>query len=823
MFREYIRQATVGLIAICFATVASATSLAHDPVMSNAIMGNRDTYPLPTGTTLAEGAGLCGFKNTEADFTKIANAGYRWTRIECDWHVVETVAGQAYNFTVIDGLVSAAISHGLRPMVILNSSQPKYGTGAVDTPEEIAGYANFAAAVVNRHKNKGILWELWNEPHVSTYWHGTPNATNYMSMVHAAVAAIRAQSPDEWIVGASTGLINLDYLRTCVAQGLLNDIDAITVHPYNGTFPEANGPYFDTLRLFIEQSAPVGKSIPIFVSEDGVDNATASDLRTQYAQREPLFNLVQGIPLTFWFNYCDFTDTNLNLTLTYGLLDLAGNPRPAYYALVWLRGALAGYTYELRLDTGSASDFVLLFSNGTTQKLVAWTTGSAHTVSLPGISGLTFSAQDKSNSSTINAASGLVIPVGNHPIILTPQTANANLDALVGWPKLPASAVITSRLDVSNLILSALVNTNWSNFPTGTTLKVEDIPDALTGWNRANATWTLSNLTTLTPSSASVFNLLNDLPRIQDRLEGGHTIRLTIQLPGGATFTQSTILYHRDAARITLLPAVDNLFHLQVENPSGRAINGTITVTNSNGTVTQTQPIVMATNQAIAYVNFSSITKGMFELGVRVKMFDTSNNLVYPANPIATSMKMVATHFSTPQNQYLSVVVFPTASPVDTVTASFPTSSDIPGIASSKVVYDVDYNLTLTQGTRYFGVNAVSAGGTWDPISSQSWNPSGFTYGLWVNGDNSNVWLQATFADAGGEKFQLNGPRVTWTGWKYVTFTTTQFNAHWGGNNNAVMDGNITLNKILLVDPLGVPTNGSLRITGSMTLVPSGA
>jgi len=234
---------------------------------------------------------------------------------------------------------------------------------------------------------------------------------------------------------------------------------------------------------------------------------------------------------------------------------------------------------------------------------------------------------------------------------------------------------------------------------------------------------------------------------------------------------------------------------------------------------------VMAANQAIAYVNFSSITKGMFEQGIRVRMFDTSNNLVYPANPIATSMKMVATHFSTPQNQYLSVVVFPTPSAVDSVTSSFPTAADIPRISSAKIVYDVDYNLTLTLGKRYFGVNAVNATGTWDPTTAQSWNPNGFVYGLWVNGDNSNVWLQATFADSGGERFQLNGPRVTWKGWKYVTFAANQISAYFGGssNINGVMDGNITLNKILLVDPLGVPTNGSLKITGSMALVPAGA
>ena len=785
-------------------------------------MGNRESYPLPTATSLEEGAGICGFKTTDADFARLTSAGYKWIRVDCDWNVIEPVVGAGYQFAYFDGLVNNLISHGFRLMIILHTSQPKYGAWPIDTPEEYTGYANYAAAVVNRYRNKGVLWELWNEPHVPTFWHGTPNPTNYMAMVHAAVTAIRAQNPDEWLVGASTGVINLDFFRACVAQGLLNDIDVVSVHPYNSTFPEANGQYFDALRVFIEQNAPAGKSIPIFVSEDGVDNATASDLRTQYAQREPLFNLVQGIPLTFWFNYCDSIDTNLNLTLTYGLFDLLGVARPAYNALVWLRSALAGYTYELRLDTGSASDFVLLFSNGTSQKLVAWTTGTAHSVSIPAISGLTFAAQDKSSSSTINATAGLVIPVGNHPLILTPQAANANVDALVGWPKLPASAVITSRLDVSNLILAALVNTNWSKFPTGTTLKVEDIPDALTGWNRTAASWTLTNLPTLTPSSPSVANLLNDLPRIQDRLEGGHTIRLTIQLPGGNSFAQSTILYHRDAARVTLLPSVDNQFHLQVENPSGRAINGTITVTNSNGTVSQTQPVVMATNQAIAYVNFSSITKGMFEQGVRVKMFDTSNNLVYPANPIATSMKMVATHFATPQNQYLSIAVFPVPAVVDTVTPSFPTATDIPGISTSKVVYEIDYNLTLTLGIRYFGVNAVNAGGTWDPATATAWNPNGFTYGLWVNGDNSNIWLQATFMDAGGEKFQLNGPRVTWTGWKFVTFAANQISAHWGGNNNGVMDGTITLNKILLVDPLGVPTNGSLKITGSMALVPSG-
>ena len=317
MFRECIRPVATLLLALFIATVAFANSLTDYLVSSSVTMGNRETYPLPTATSLEEGAGICQLKNTDADLTRISNAGYKWIRLDCDWNTIEPVVGAGYQWSFFDNLVNSLTSRGFRLMMILHTSQPKYGAFPIDTPEEITGYTNFAAAVVNRYRNKGILWELWNEPHVSTYWHGTPNPTKYMAMVNSTVQAIRAQNPDEWLVGASTGLLNLDFFRACVSLGLLNCVDAVTVHPYNGTFPEANAPYFDALRLYIEQNAPAGKSIPIFVSEDGVNNATASDLRTQYAQREPLFNLVQGISLTCWFNYCDITDLNLNLTLTF--------------------------------------------------------------------------------------------------------------------------------------------------------------------------------------------------------------------------------------------------------------------------------------------------------------------------------------------------------------------------------------------------------------------------------------------------------------------------------------------------------------------------
>jgi hypothetical protein len=133
-----VRDLTLRLVAIFFAVSLAMFGFAGEvtvgSVSSESRMGNRESYPLPTATTFAEGQGLCGLPSASANDVKITDAGYRWKRLDLDWHTVEPVANGTYYWHYFDPLINRVIAAGLRPMMILHTSQDKYGTGAVDTP-----------------------------------------------------------------------------------------------------------------------------------------------------------------------------------------------------------------------------------------------------------------------------------------------------------------------------------------------------------------------------------------------------------------------------------------------------------------------------------------------------------------------------------------------------------------------------------------------------------------------------------------------------------------------------------------------------------------
>ena len=50
---------------------------------------------------------------------------------------------------------------------------------APSTPTAINAFVNYALESLTHYKNKGIIWEMWNEPNDGYSWKPTPNATAY--------------------------------------------------------------------------------------------------------------------------------------------------------------------------------------------------------------------------------------------------------------------------------------------------------------------------------------------------------------------------------------------------------------------------------------------------------------------------------------------------------------------------------------------------------------------------------------------------------------------------------------------------------------------
>ena len=103
-------------------------------------------------------------------------------------------------------------------------------------------------------------WEIANEPEMG-WWGGPISAENYMGMLREARAIIRAANPDARIVGPAVGANaeGVGYLKTLVDLGLLDLVDAVSVHYY---------PFHRSTQLAEVKQVVAGRK-PIWITETG--------------------------------------------------------------------------------------------------------------------------------------------------------------------------------------------------------------------------------------------------------------------------------------------------------------------------------------------------------------------------------------------------------------------------------------------------------------------------------------------------------------------------------------------------------------------------
>ena len=340
----------------------------------------------------------------EKDLDLIAAAGFRFVRMDFAWEAIETSKGE-YNWAGYEELLANLEKRGLRAIFILDYSHRLYeetatspnpitgeshkATASPQHPASIAAFARWAAASAKHFQGRHVLWEIWNEPNIS-FWSPKPDAQQYTTLALAACKAIREAEPRATIIGPASSEFPWEFLETFLKSGVLEYLDAVSVHPYRDPNhpPETAAADYQKLRALIARYAPTTKQgrIPILSGEWGYSTwkrGVTLETQAAFAARQQLFNLLNGVPLSIWYDWKnDGTDPNENED-NFGtvLPDLA--PKPAYVAIQTLTRELSGYRVVRRLALPSDKDYALLCQNPAGgKKLAAWTLGEPHPVSL---------------------------------------------------------------------------------------------------------------------------------------------------------------------------------------------------------------------------------------------------------------------------------------------------------------------------------------------------------------------------------------------------------------------------------------------------------
>lgn len=314
------------------------------------------------------------------EMKQLANAGFKWVRMDLHWGGTEREKGK-YDFRAYDRLMTALDEHGIRALFILDYANRHYDSGLSPHSEECrAAMARWAVAAVEHFKGRGVLWEMWNEPNIKHFWKPEPNVTNYVALSRTVGKAIKAAAPKEQFCGPATSTIDLKFLEACFQGGVLEEWDAVTVHPYRQKDPETVLPEYAKLRALIDKYAPRGKQIPIISGEWGYSCAWKKfdDPRQgKYLPRQFLVNLLAGVPLSIWYDWRDDGTDPKEPEHHFGVArHESPHVKPSYRALQKLVGELRGYQFDKRIETGDVSDFVLMFRQSSGVKFAAWTTNA---------------------------------------------------------------------------------------------------------------------------------------------------------------------------------------------------------------------------------------------------------------------------------------------------------------------------------------------------------------------------------------------------------------------------------------------------------------
>ena len=278
------------------------------------------------------------YRDAHDQAAMMAAAGIRWVRLDLAWSAAETEPGR-YDFRVWDRFLDSFEPLGIRVLLILDNGNDLYENGFPPSMESGRdAFASFAGAAA-RHFRGRAMWEIWNEPNLPSYWAGSPDPAAYVALARAAAVEIRRQDPGSWILGPSLGgdTFDLAYLEATFGLGLLDVVDAVSVHPYGASHPEAAAGFYADVRRLIAQYAP-GRTVPVVVSEWGYRvEGLGPEGQADYLLRALAVNRKAGIRFTIWFNWQEpITPWN-----SFGLLDVRGQPKPAYTALARLEAIAA--------------------------------------------------------------------------------------------------------------------------------------------------------------------------------------------------------------------------------------------------------------------------------------------------------------------------------------------------------------------------------------------------------------------------------------------------------------------------------------------------
>jgi hypothetical protein len=294
-------------------------------------------------------------------------------RVEVSWARLEPRAQGTYDaeeLKAVDRIVDSAAARGIKVVMFVDrtpcwaSTYAKKNCSAGSDndindfattryqPEKAEQLVPLSTFLVQRYGAKLAAYEVWNEPDQANekYWAGPHKVVNYVALMKALYAPLKAANPALQVLGGSFVGANGAWLKAMYAAGAKGYYDGLAVH------------FYDLPLYSLKQTRAVqvanGDTKPMWLSEFGWTSCQGSKGHTagvdhpcvtQSTQASALSDVFRAIAHTDWISSAVmYTLKDSDDAYQFGLISRRGAQKPAYKSV---RSVLSGKSGALRRPT----------------------------------------------------------------------------------------------------------------------------------------------------------------------------------------------------------------------------------------------------------------------------------------------------------------------------------------------------------------------------------------------------------------------------------------------------------------------------------------
>ena len=262
------------------------------------------------------------------------------------------------------------------------------GPARAYAPKDWDAFRKYVRETVGHYKGSIGMWEVWNEPHVSVFWRGTPE--EYAELLKICYEEAKAVDPECIIMGGGGPTVRQhDWIERMLAAGGGPYMDGFTIHYLEADIARDRMP---KLRKLLADHGIAGQ---IYNSEENVFSTSFLDqCRADHIEPEARYhcrnacyelvrrymeNIAAGVTCIFNYDQADpwrfkgFDKPRVESErgpISGAMWDEGRSYRPMAAAHAALASAIEGKQYKGRIDSGDMR--VFLFADDSTATAVQY-------------------------------------------------------------------------------------------------------------------------------------------------------------------------------------------------------------------------------------------------------------------------------------------------------------------------------------------------------------------------------------------------------------------------------------------------------------------